>query len=155
MQRTFNDIHALKSHIQQEGKGALLITYRNCVEYEGMVLGIMLVFDTQKAEYKMDLQWMSFGLDPYGDTLQESYVYQFDSLEKLLAYLKETYSIGVTDIPIKYSFDPKGYPDPITDEAKRPLFEAAWNQFQLDFGKGKFLDPSKKPVYVSDESRAP
>ena len=101
MANTFADFQALNSSIHDEGKGARLITYRNIQDYVGMVLGIMLVFDTKEAQYELDLQWMSFGLDPYGDTLQESYVYGFENLEKLLDYLDEKYSIAITDIPIK------------------------------------------------------
>ena len=151
MQSTFSDFQALTTYIQKEEKGAILIVYQNCPDYEGMVLGIMLVFDTLKAQYRLDLQWMSFGLDPYGDTLQESYVYQFENLEILLDYLKEGYGIEVTDIPLKYKFDPSRYPDPINDGAKRLRFEQSWQKFQIDFRNGVFLDPSLDMVFSSVE----
>ena len=112
-----------------------------------MVLGIMIVFDTRQARYELDLQWASFGLDLYGDTLQESYVYRFESLEKLLAYLEATYAIKVTDIPLKYTIDQSQFPSPLKEEEKRPLYEAAWERFQGDFRRGDFLDLSLKLVF--------
>jgi hypothetical protein len=73
-------------------------------------------------------------------------LYQFESLEKLLAYLLAKYAITVTDIPVNYGFESSQYPDPIKDKAKRPQFEAAWQQFQQDFKSGAFLDPSLQLV---------
>ena len=146
---TFSNVSALSAHLQREGKGGLLIRYENCEGYDGMVLGIMLVFESGKTLFHLDLQWMSFGLDPYGDTLQESYVYQFESLEELLLYLAEKYGVEVHDIPVNYRIDPERYPDPVKDEAKRPLFEAAWQRFQTDFRKGVFLDQAQRLVYSS------
>ena len=99
----FSDVEALNVHVQTAAKGAMLITHENCADYPGMVLSIMIVFDVSASTFQLDLQWMSFGLDPYGDTLQESYVYEFDSLEALLSYLLKTYAIAATDIPIRYS----------------------------------------------------
>lgn len=115
-----------------------------------MVLVILIRFDTGQAKYELDLQWECLGLDLYGDTLQESYMYQFESLEKLLEYLLAKYTIKVTDIPIKYSFDGSLFPNPIYYKEQRPDFEAAWQRFQDDFKKGAFLDPSLKLVYNSN-----
>lgn len=149
MQSYFDNFEGLNSYIQNNVKGSILVSYRNCADYEGMVLGIMIVFDGREPKYELDLQWMSMGLDLYGDTLQESYVYQFVSLEALLEYLLLKYHINISDIPLKYQFDLSQFPNPIKDEAKKPLFEAAWQKFLVDFENGAFLDPSLKLVYDS------
>ena len=122
MQSNFSDFGDLNHHIQDKEKGGLLVTYRNCEAYEGMVLAIMIVFDIRESKYDLDLQWMSFGLDFYGDTLQESYVYSFKSLEQLLEYLLIKYKIKLTDIPKKYQFDPSQFPNPVKDEIKKACF---------------------------------
>lgn len=93
----------------------------------------MVRFDTRKAKYELDLEWECLGLDLFGDTLQESYSYEFERLEKLLEYLEVKYAIKVTDIPIKYSFDSSQFPNPIYHTEKKPQFEAAWQQFVDDF----------------------
>ena len=89
------------------------------------------------------------GSDLYGDTLQESYIYQFESLERLLDYLLAKYNIRVTDIPLQYKFDSSQFPDPIYYKEQKPEFETAWKQFQYDFKNGVVLDPSLKLVYSS------
>jgi N-acetyl-anhydromuramyl-L-alanine amidase AmpD len=146
-QSNFTNFEALDAYIQNKVNGSMLITYRNCKDYEGMVLAIAIIFDIRQAKYELDLQWISFGLDLYGENLLENYLYQFESLNKLLAYLLEKYNIKVTAIPVNYKIDPGQYPDPIKDEAKKLLFEAAWQQFQRDFKSGVFLDTSLKLVY--------
>lgn len=151
MHKNFSDYEAFHLHLQEKIKDNLLIAYRNCDQYEGMVLGIMIVFDIQKPVYQLDLQWMSFGLDPYGDTLQESYVYQFERLEALLEYLELTYEIKVEDIPVQYQFDPNQHPDPIKDKAHKSVFEAAWKRFQDDFNDRVFLDAALELVYDTHE----
>ncbi len=151
MHKNFSDYEALHRYVQEKTKDNMLIAYRNCDPYEGMVLGIMIVFDIQVPAYQLDLQWMSFGLDPYGDTLQESYVYQFEGLEALLEYLKLTYEIKVEDIPVQYKFDPSQHPDPIKDKAQKSVFEAAWKRFQDDFNNRVFLDPALQLVYDTHE----
>jgi len=148
-QNNFTDPEAIQTYIQNKEKGGILITYRNCKEYEGMVLSIMIAFDTRDSKYQLDLQWMSLGLDFYGDTLQETYLYQFENLEKLLEYILAKYAIRVTDIPLSYSFDSSQFPNPIKDKGKKIIFEAAWQQFQSDFKMGAFLDTSLKLVYTS------
>lgn len=150
-QDNFTDLATLNSFIQDKGKGGILITYRNCEDYAGMTLSLMIVFDLRKPEYKLDLQWMALGLDLYGDTLQESYVYSFESLEKLLEYLEAKYAIQLTDIPVSYHFDQTQYPNPLTHADQKSLFEAAWEQFQLDFKSGAFLDTSLTLVYNSSD----
>ncbi|MCB0705588.1 MAG: hypothetical protein KDC34_09780 [Saprospiraceae bacterium] len=145
----FADLDALKSHFQNKENGFIVIDWRNCPDYEGMALSIMLVFDTRQSRWQLDLQWISLGLDPYGDTLQESYVYQFTSLDELLEYLLLKYQIKVTDIPIHYQFDPDKFPDPVKDGAKKALFEASWKRFQHDFLNGAFFDPALTIVYNS------
>lgn len=147
----FTDFEALNIFLEHKQMGGLLITYRHCEGYEGMALAIMINFDIRQAKYELDLQWMSLGLDLYGDTLQESYVYRFESLEKLTDYLQTAYSINVTDIPVKYQFDSSQFPDPIKDKAKKPIFEEAWQRFQKDFKTGHFLDTSLKLVYYTAE----
>lgn len=147
--KTFSDIDDIKLNIQNLGKGAFQISYRNCEEYDGMVLGLMIVFDLNMQKYELDLQWMCFGLDLYGDTLQESYVYQFQNLELLLDYLKNKYNIHISDIPIKYKFDPLYFPDPIKNCGKKTDYERAWQSFQQDFKRGLFLDPTLNLVYNS------
>ncbi len=145
----FPDLEALKNFIQNKRKGEILITYRKCDDYAGMALAIMIVYDVSQSKYELDLQWMSLGLDLYGDTLQESYLYEFKSIEELLDYLELKYDIKVTDIPVQYQFDINQFPNPIKNANKKAAFEAAWKQFQLDFKKGKFLDSSLQLVYNS------
>lgn len=138
----FSSFDALDSYTKEKKKGELILTYRNSENYEGMVLAIMIIFDTDKSQYRLDLQWMSLGLDFYGDTLQESYVYQFNNLAEMMAYILATYQIHVTTIPIKYQFDYTKHPSPIIDEDKKSLYKKAWEQFQQDFKAGLFLDKS-------------
>jgi len=144
----YPDIEALKAYVQKEVKGFILVTHLNCKDYEGLVLCIMIRFDTLKASYQLDLQWECLGLDLFGDALWESYIYEFAELDKLLDYLLENYDIRVTDIPVKYKFDDSQFPNPIYYEHKKTEFEAAWKRFEEDFKKGSFLDPSLKLVFA-------
>ena len=143
----FNDLQSLKSFTEQQSKGTLLVTYRNLPEYPGITLAIMIVFDIPKNKYELDLQWMCLGLDLYGDTLQESYVYSFKNLETLLSYLKEKYDISISDIPLNYSFDQEKHPNPIKDADKKAEYEAAWQKFHKAFQNGDFLDASLNLTY--------
>ena len=151
MQSHFTDFEALNTYIQNKATGHILVAYRNCENYDGMVLGIGITFDTRKPQYELDLQWISFGLDLYGENLLENYLYQFESLEKLLTYLQGKYAIEVTDIPMRYQIDQSQYPNPIKDAAKKPAFETAWKRFQHDFKSGTFLDTSLKLVYSTHD----
>jgi len=65
--------------------------------------------------------------------------------------MEKKYSIKVTDIPVKYSFDGKQFPNPIYHGAKKPAVEAGWRKFRDDFKSGIFLDPSLKLVYASGD----
>jgi hypothetical protein len=147
----FPSLIELKNHLQNKIKGGLLVTYKKCDNYEGMALSIMIVFDVQKSKYELDLQWMTLGLDLYGDTLQESYLYEFESLELLLEYLQIKYGIKITDIPINYKFDSSQFPDPISNASQKAEFETAWQRFQIDFKKGLFFDTSLKLVFDSND----
>jgi len=147
----FTSIEELNTHIQKEKKGSILIEYRNLENYDGMVLCIIMRFDTEKNKYELQLEWECLGLDFYGDTLQESYWYLFGTLQQMLDYLQTKYNIAVTDIPVKYSFDSSRFANMLRDEAKRPQFEEAWQRFQKDFKSGVFLDPLQTLVYTSTE----
>jgi hypothetical protein len=150
MQNNFSNFEELNEHIQHKKKGSFVITYLNCKKYAGMALAIMIVYDVEQSKFELDLQWMSLGLDLYGDTLQESYLYEFENLKELLVYLQMKYNIKVTDIPVKFEFDASQFPDPIHNEDKKPIFETAWKQFRQDFKNNTFLDSSLKLIYDSN-----
>ena len=145
----FANPEALNTFMQTKGKGGIVVAYRHCTGYEGMVLAVMIVFDTRQPKYELDLQWMALGIDFYGDTLQESYVYRFENLEDLLAYLLAKYDIDVTAIPQAFKFNPDEFPNPLNHDGKEDLYKTSWEQFQVDFKKGDFLDASLALVYNS------
>lgn len=145
----FSSLQALKQHLQERQKGSLLIAYKNCPDYEGMVLSFMLVYDVVKSKYQLDVQWMCLGLDLYGDTLQESYVYHFNSLENFIHHLALAYQIGINDIPISYQFNHALFPNPLKNENKKLLYQKNWERFQADFNQDKFLDKTLEVVYSS------
>jgi hypothetical protein len=147
-QTQYFDTITLKAFIEEKVNGFNVITNRNVDGYEGMVLCIMIRFDTLKSSYQLDLQWECLGLDLFGDALWESYIYEFDSVDKLLDYLLKNYDIRANDIPLHYKFDSSQFPNPIYYEHKKPEFEAAWKRFEEDFKKGVFLDPSLKLVFA-------
>jgi hypothetical protein len=149
MNATFQNIEALKAFTEETGRGAKAVTYRNMPDYPGMVFYIGLHFDVPKKKYELNLEWMSLGLDFYGDTLQESYMYSFGNLDQLLAYLQSKYDIAVTDIAVRFEFDPGQYPSLLKDEHRKPEYEAAWQKFREDFKRGLFLDGSQNLVYAS------
>lgn len=149
-QTQYFDTETLKAFMEEKVKGFKVIAYRNVKDYEGMVLCIMIRFDTAKASYQLDLQWECLGLDLFGDALWDSYIYEFDSPDKLLDYLLENYDIRATDIPLEYKFDGSQFPNPIYYEHKKMEFEAAWKRFEEDFKKGIFLDPSLKLVFAGN-----
>lgn len=146
---TFSSEEEFIQHINSKKKGELVVGYFDCNSYKGIALVIMIVFDTKKSTFDLDLQWMSLGLDLYGDTLQESYVYQFKTIQSLLKYLDSKYQIKTTDIPYEFKFNNDQFPNPISDTASKPVFEVAWREFQSDFKSGAFLDLSQKLVYNS------
>jgi len=134
----FQSLEEMTEYFQS--KGHILIGYNNLPDYPGMVLGIGVIFNREK--YELDLEWISFGLDLFGENLLENYLYEFDELGELLAYLESNYGIALTDIPLNYKIDQSQFPNPIKDEKQKPIFETAWEKFQIDFRRGAFLDRS-------------
>jgi hypothetical protein len=153
LNRNFNSFEELNAFIQNKQVGNILIGYRNLSDYAGMVLGIGIIFDRDKSKYELDVEWISFGLDLFGENLLENYLYKFDKLQGLLEYLDSNYHILVTDIPLKYKIDQSQFPNPIKDADQKPIFIAAWQKFQLDFRKDLFLDAALELVFSSN-SRA-
>lgn len=147
-ERYFKSFEELNDFIQTKEKGHILIGYRNLQDYPGMVLGIGIIF--KQGQFELDLEWISFGLDLYGENLLENYLYQFDTLQALLTYIDSLYSISVTDIPLKYQIDQSLFPNPIKDADQKSLFESNWKKFQEDFSKGMFLDNSLTLIFSSD-----
>lgn len=148
----FSNIESLNDYILEKEDGHILIGYSNMIDYPGMVLGKGIIFNTQKSKYELDLEWISFGLDLFGENLLENYLYKFESLIELLEYLKSKYSTLVTDIPLKYNIDQSLFPNPQKDADQKPLFEEAWSRFQTDFKNEDFLDTSLELVYSSNEA---
>ena len=136
----FPSAAALHQFILDKQKGALVVAHRNVTAYSGMVQYIGLHFDVPKQQFDLDLEWISFGLDAFGENLLESYLYRFGSLEKVLTYLEEEFGIAPSDISMNYKIDETQFPNPFKDAAKKAEFEAAWARFQEDFAKGMFLD---------------
>ena len=145
----FQHIDSLKNHIEHNQNGAIMISYSNVEDYPGMVRAISIVFDTSKNNIKLSIEWMSLGLDLYGDTLQECYIYQFHHIESLLSYLEKKFQIRLHDIPIQFQFDQNLFPSPLKDEDNKPLYEAAWERFQDDFKAAKFYDKNLELSYSS------
>ena len=146
LQIYFSDLSDLETHIHSHQKGFILVTYRPMEGYPGMALAMMIVFDVNNQSYQLDLEYICLGLDLYGDTLMENYVYQFSDMDDLLAYLKKKYQIDVSDIPVNYTFDQEAFPNPIKNPDQKPMFEAVWQQFQRDFENELFLDKSLNRV---------
>ena len=149
MNTNFAGLNALAKHILDEETGHIMVDHRLLPGYEGMVLGIGIIFDIKKDNYELDLEWISFGLDLYGENLLEGYSYKFEALEILVAYLQSVYDINVTDIPIKYQVDAAKFPNPLKDEAQKPVFEEAWKRFRKDFKEKMLLDDSLQLVYTT------
>jgi hypothetical protein len=148
---TSHSFDSLLSHFHKKGRGAIVITHQNVEEYPGMVLYLGLHFDIDQQEYDLDIEWISFGLDAFGENLLEGYLYRFDSLEKLLAYLQEKYNIAVTDIPLNYCIDQSKFPNPFTNADQKSEFEAAWKKFQADFATKMFLDRSQRLIHSTHD----
>lgn len=149
MEDHFANLVELESYMNANERGGIMIEYRNVEGYAGMVLGICIYFNLPKNKYELDLQWISFGLDLYGENLLENYTYAFPNIDKLLEYLLEKYNIDITDIPIEFKGNYKKFPNPIQNKAEIPLFEKDWQRFQEDFKAGQFLDVTLKLVYRS------
>jgi hypothetical protein len=148
----YEDFEALDSYLDHKIVGNIRIADVNCIDYAGLGLRIGIMFDTRIPKYELDLQWISFGLDLFGDTLVENYTYRFDSLSELLLYLSSRYGIKITDIPIEYRFNKQQFPNPIYDASRDEEFKAAWERFQQDFKRGTFLDPSQHLVFSTQHS---
>lgn len=144
---TFANLKALNNHIQNKKVGVLTVAITPLADYEGIFLNMGIIFDIQKSKYELDLEWIAYGLDLFGENLLENYLYQFKNLEKLVDYLLIKYDIKVTDIPINHRFDDDKYPNPIKNKAQIPIFEAAWQRFQKDFKQQLFLDKSLVLIY--------
>ncbi|MCF8245314.1 MAG: hypothetical protein K9J46_09180 [Saprospiraceae bacterium] len=151
LNKNFKDFEALYDFIQEKKVGNILIGYRNMPDYPGMVLGMGIIFDVNKLKYELDLEWISFGLDLFGENLLENYLFKFKDLQALLGYLQSKYNILVADIPMNYKIDQSLFPNPIKDSDQKPIFEAAWQKFQRDFREGFFLDAALQVVFSSNE----
>lgn len=144
---TFSGFEELNHYVQQKQVGHFTLPYQNCEDYPGMVIGKGIIFNVPKNQYQLDLQWISFGLDLYGENLLENYLYQFESLKLLLHYLETKYNILPQHISVVFKGDYSQFPNPIDNPDQKPEFEAAWERFQVDFKKGIFLDRSLELVY--------
>lgn len=151
MTNCFTNIAALKAHMHEKNVGSVRVSFENCPDYAGMALEIAILFNIKKEKYELDLQWIALGLDLFGENLLENYLYQFDDLEQLLAYLKQKYQMEVSDIPVKHLFDGSRFPNPIKNEAEAPIFKAAWERFQHDFKQGLFLEKNLKLSYSTQD----
>lgn len=145
-QTNFQQAQELRNFLKETGNSRHLVGHRNCDDYPGMVLTILISFEPNASAFDLDLEWGCYGLDFYGDTLQESYLYRFKSLSSLLGYLANKYKISITDIPIQYKIDQTQFPNPITHASQKPEFEAAWEKFQEDFTAGKLRDETLRLV---------
>lgn len=148
-QEYFQQEQDLIDFLKEKGKSRHLVGHRNCDGYPGMVLTILISFEPKASGFELDLEWSCYGLDFYGDTLQESCLYRFYSLESLLFYLEKKYEISLTDIPIQYKIDQTQFPNPISHASQKPEFEAGWERFQEDFIAGRLLDETLKLVSSS------
>ena len=153
MNKNFKNFDELNDFIHQKSVDHILIGYRNLSDYPGMVLGIGIIFNMEDAKYELDLEWISFGLDLFGENLLENYLYKFKDLQALLNYLSSNYDISVTDIPLKYQIDQSLFPNPIKNSDQKSIYEAAWEKFQADFKKGLFLDKTVQLIYSSAPSK--
>lgn len=148
-QEYFQQQKELIDFLKEKGKSRHLVGHRNCDDYPGMVLAILISFEPEASAFELDLEWSCYGLDFYGDTLQESYLYRFESMQSLMSYLKNKYKVSITDIPIQYKIDLAQFPSPITHGSQKSQFEAGWERFQEDFIAGKLLDETLKLVGAS------
>lgn len=149
MNTYFGSLEEFLAFAEEKQEGHMVIGYFHLPEYAGMVLYLGIHYHIAKKEFVLDLEWMSLGLDFYGDTLQESYRYQFDSLRDMLAYMEHKHQVKITDIAHKFEFDYKQYPNPITHEDQKEAFQEAWERFSNNFKSGMFLDSTQKLIYSS------
>ncbi len=145
----FQSLQKLEDYIAKQVSGSILLGYENLSNYSGMVLGKSIIFDTRNNKYELDLEWISFGLDLYGENLLENYLYSFATLDTLLQYLKNQYNITPSDMPMKYKTDLTKFPNPIKDSENKHVFIKSWEQFQNDFRTGIFLDNTLELIFSS------
>lgn len=142
----FKDFDALDVYLVKEQQGALAIDDRPLEGYAGMGLRILLRFDLPAHTYHLDLEWASFGLDVYVDTLVENYVYAFDTLKELTDYLHAKYQVSVDRIPIHHTIPEGLFPNPIYNGDQKDIFTGAWNRFEQEFRTGIFLDKNLRLI---------
>jgi len=109
-QTNFQQEAEFSDFLEKKGKSRHLVGHHNCDDYPGMVLAILISFEPKASAFDLDLEWSCYGLDFYGDTLQESYQYRFDSMALLMGYLENKYMISITDIPIQYKMPRLNFP---------------------------------------------
>ena len=148
MSTHFQNLSTLSTTLKTE-KHHLVITYLNMPEYDGMALYLGLHYIPKTEKFQLHLEYMCLGLDVYGDTLQESYIYEFNDLQAVLTYLEKKYTIKLTDIPIKFDFDSDKFPSPIYHGHLADIFREAWERFLVDFRNNKFLDSELSLIYNS------
>ncbi len=146
----FNNLNSFKDFITKQKVGAISIKHQNLENYPGVVFYMGIHFNQPKNDYQLNLEWICFGLDLFGENLVESYVYQYKNIEDLLNYIDKKYQLKITNIPINYKLDDNLFPNPIKNKAQKNTFEIAWKQFENDFKKGTFIDDSQKLVYNSN-----
>lgn len=146
----FSNLSVFKQHIITTKIGALSIRHQNLENYNGVVFYIGIHFDYPKEEYQLNLEWICFGLDLFGDNLVESCVYQFQNIENLLNYIDKKYQIKITDISTNYKINESLFPNPIKNKDQKNTYEKEWKRFQNDFKKGIFLDTSQNLIYNSN-----
>ncbi|MBX7224781.1 MAG: hypothetical protein K1X55_01995 [Chitinophagales bacterium] len=149
MDTFFVSCEDLKEFFNIKKKGNLVVSVVNLPQYLGMVLHIGIQFDDDTKKYLLCLEWISYGLDFYGDTIQEGYIYEMKDVDHLLTYLWRHYHISVNEIPKAFKFDAEKHPKYYENEEERHLFSAAWEKFSRDFANGYFLDKNLKLVYSS------
>lgn len=149
----FSDISSIQNFISDKKNGSISLNHQNLKNYEGVVFYSGIHFNLLKNEYQLNLEWICFGLDLFGDNLVESYVYQFNSLKLLLDYLEKKYQLKATDINPNYKFNDDLFPNPIKNKDKKTTYIKFWNQFQKDFKQGLFLDNSQNLIYSSSNEK--
>ncbi|MCU0438502.1 MAG: hypothetical protein MUC49_11350 [Raineya sp.] len=149
MEGYFSSFEEFAAFAQEKQEGHMVIGYFHLPDYAGMVLYLGIHYDIAQNKFVLDLEWMSLGLDFYGDTLQETYRYQFDNLKDMFDYMEHKHQVKVTDIAKKYEFDYKQYPNPLTHEDQKEVFQEAWERFSNNFKSGMFLDTTQKLIYSS------
>ena len=145
----FTDTAGFVEYIHSQQTGSIVITHQNMPGYPGMVLYIGFAFDVPASNYTLNLEYMSLGLDLYGDTLQENHIYKFPDVAAVAVFLDQAHHISVADICVPYSFDPEQFPNPLTNEKEKPAFEAGWKKFREDYRKGIFAGKSQELIYQS------